>query len=253
MGLGPVSLADLEQYIRVVEDLLAGDITEWDFAGRRRKIRFLNPKSAPSTSPTPFRSTWPLRDRVAAVDRGRRRDWMQVAGNQDRRAAGLAAMRKAWAKAGIDPATKVSAALASGSVRPAGEAYDLPRARAQAGPHATIMLHFLAELGNPEQAVGSAPPSLAPLVERYLETTRATSPPTPVTWRTTGDISCSYAQEQELCTAELIQAGTFTGEPAELRDRLRELRDAGHDHFAIRIAHGQPEMLEEWADVFEQV
>jgi 5,10-methylenetetrahydromethanopterin reductase len=255
MGLGPVSLADLEQYIRVVEDLLAGDITEWDFAGRRRKIRFLNPEvgAINITDPIPLYV-------AAAGPRGRAltaavgANWMQVAGNQAAALAGLAAMRKAWGNAGIDPASKVSAALASGSVLRAGEAYDSPRARAQAGPHATIMLHFLAEMGNPEQAVGSVPPSLAPLVERYLEIYEGYEPADARYLENhRGHLMFLRPEQQELCTAELIQAGTFTGEPAELRDRLRELRDAGHDHFAIRIAHGQPEMLEEWADVFEQV
>jgi alkanesulfonate monooxygenase SsuD/methylene tetrahydromethanopterin reductase-like flavin-dependent oxidoreductase (luciferase family) len=56
-----------------------------------------------------------------------------------------------------------------------------------------------------------------------------------------------------VCTADLIRTFTFTGTQAEVCDRIRELRDAGHDHFAIRIAHGKPEMLEEWADVFAKV
>jgi hypothetical protein len=46
---------------------------------------------------------------------------------------------------------------------------------------------------------------------------------------------------------------TFTGTRPELQERLRELRSAGYNHFAIRIAHGHPEMLEEWADVFAGV
>src|SRR6478736_9713728 len=44
MGLKPVTLADLEEYIRVVEGLVAGDTLEWEFENKRRKIRFLNPE-----------------------------------------------------------------------------------------------------------------------------------------------------------------------------------------------------------------
>src|SRR5947209_15758533 len=44
MGLGPVRLDDLREYIRVVRGLLAGDTLEWTFEGQRRKIRFLNPE-----------------------------------------------------------------------------------------------------------------------------------------------------------------------------------------------------------------
>src|SRR5437773_5808646 len=44
LGLGPVKLADLEEYIRVVSGLLAGQTLEWTFEDQRRKIRFLNPE-----------------------------------------------------------------------------------------------------------------------------------------------------------------------------------------------------------------
>src|SRR2546428_13822904 len=43
MGLGPVKLADMKEYIHIVQRLLAGDTLEWTFEGQRRKIRFLKP------------------------------------------------------------------------------------------------------------------------------------------------------------------------------------------------------------------
>jgi len=60
-------------------------------------------------------------------------------------------------------------------------------------------------------------------------------------------------EEAHLCTAELIQATTFTTTKEALREQLRALRDAGYDHFSITIRHGHPEMLEEWIDVFAGV
>src|SRR6266513_4024946 len=44
MGVRPVKLADMEEYIRVVRGLLAGETLEWTFEDARRKIRFLNPE-----------------------------------------------------------------------------------------------------------------------------------------------------------------------------------------------------------------
>ena len=44
MGLGPVKLDDMRDYIRIVQRLLAGETLEWTFEGKRRKIRFLNPE-----------------------------------------------------------------------------------------------------------------------------------------------------------------------------------------------------------------
>ena len=43
MGLGSMKLADMEEYIRVVYGLLAGETLETTIEGKRKKIRFLNP------------------------------------------------------------------------------------------------------------------------------------------------------------------------------------------------------------------
>ena len=60
-------------------------------------------------------------------------------------------------------------------------------------------------------------------------------------------------EEQEVCSGDLIRTMTFTATKPELRERIRELRAAGYNHFAISIRHGHAQMLEEWADVFEGV
>src|SRR5437762_10913196 len=44
MGLRPVKLDVMKEYIRVVKGLLAGDTLEWNFEDTRRKIRFLSPE-----------------------------------------------------------------------------------------------------------------------------------------------------------------------------------------------------------------
>ena len=44
MGLGAVRLADMEEYIRVVQALLAGETVEAEIEGKRRLIRLLNPE-----------------------------------------------------------------------------------------------------------------------------------------------------------------------------------------------------------------
>jgi len=44
MGLGPVKLGEMTEYIRVVQGLLAGETLEWTFEGKRKKIRFLSPE-----------------------------------------------------------------------------------------------------------------------------------------------------------------------------------------------------------------
>ena len=52
-------------------------------------------------------------------------------------------------------------------------------------------------------------------------------------------------------SGDVIKAFTLTGTKAELVDRLRGMRDAGHDPLAVSMAPGQEdEMLERWSEVF---
>ena len=44
MGLDAVKLDDMAEYLRVVQGLLRQETLEWDYAGQRRTIRFLNPE-----------------------------------------------------------------------------------------------------------------------------------------------------------------------------------------------------------------
>src|SRR5713101_690034 len=191
MGLGPVTLDAMREYIRIVQGLLAGDTLQWTFEGKRRAIRFLNPE------------------------------------------IGVFNIR--------DPIPLHISALG-------------PRARAQAGPHATVALHNgveVAEFGNMGRSV---PPALVPLLERYREIYQKYEPAdAKYLSNHRGHLMFLRPEEQEVCSADLIRTMTFTGTRPELRERIRELRTAGYNHFAISIRHGHPEMLEEWADVFAGV
>ena len=43
MGCGPLKLAEVQEYLRVVQQLLDGGIVEFDFEGARRKMKFMHP------------------------------------------------------------------------------------------------------------------------------------------------------------------------------------------------------------------
>jgi 5,10-methylenetetrahydromethanopterin reductase len=163
-------------------------------------------------------------------------------------------MQQAWEAAGVQSAARVATAFTGGCVLKDGEAGDSPRARAQAGPHATVALHNgveVAEFGNMGRSV---PTALAPLLERYRAIYQKYEPADArYLSNHRGHLMFLRPEEQEVCTADLIRTMTFTGTPPELRERIRELRAAGYNHFAISIRHGHPQMLEEWADVFAGV
>ena len=255
MGLRPVRLGDMEEYVRVVCGLLAGETLEWTFEDKRRKIRFLNPEigAVNIKDPIPVHVS-ALGPRARRLTAKLGAGWIHATANVAHAKAAIADMQAAWRDAGRGQARLHATAAIAGCVLGDNEAGDSPRARAHAGPTATIALHSLVEreefgdLGRP------IPPQLAPLIERYRRIYLEYEPADArYLSNHRGHLMFLRPEEQAICTAELIRATTFTGPKAELREQLRELARAGFDHVGLTVRHGYPEMLEEWADVFEGV
>jgi len=252
MGQGPIKLAEMAAYIRVVQALLRGDTVEWEAESERHKIRFLNPEigAINIADPIPLHiSAAGPRARQLTAQLGA--DWIVPTGSVAGATRAITDMRKAWEAAGQSPSSHIASAVVGGCVLAEGEAFDSPRAKAIAGPHAMIALHNQVEAA---EAGFTRPPMAAhllPLLERYRELYLSYQPPD-ARYLTNhrGHLMFLKPEEQHLCTAELIRATTFTATKPELRERLRALRDAGFTHFSITIRHGHPEMLEEWVDLF---
>jgi len=254
MGVGPIKLAELEEYVRVVRALLAGETPEWTFEGQARKIRFLNPEigAVNIADPIPLHvAATGARARALTAKLGA--GWIHATASAAHASTAIADMQRLWAAAPDRPAGALHATSAiAGCVLRDGEAADGPRAKAQAGPTATIALHSLVEreqfgdLGRP------LPPALAPLLDRYREIYQGYQPADARYLENhRGHLMFLRPEEQALCTAELIRATTFTATRDELRERVRELARAGFAHVGVTIRHGHPEMLEEWAEVLE--
>jgi 5,10-methylenetetrahydromethanopterin reductase len=255
MGVGPVRLAEMKEYIRIVRALLAGETVEWEFEGERRKLRLMSPEIGVYNlaDPIPFY--------ISAFAPGARRltaelgaNWIFVPVGVEQARTEIAAMKQAWRANGYDPeGFKVKAEI-TGCVLAEGEPYDSPRARAQAGPSAMIALHNWVEADEFGSIFGAVPPALEPVVSAYRKIYASYEPADArylVNHR--GHLMFLRPEEQALCNAEFIRAMTFTGTKAELRERLRGLRDAGCTETTVLICHGQPQMLEEWVDLFAAV
>jgi 5,10-methylenetetrahydromethanopterin reductase len=251
MGVRPIKLADMEEYVRVVRGLLAGETLTWMFEDAWRKIRFLNPEIGAVN----IQDTIPLH--ISALGpRGRRltaklgAGWIHATANVAHATAALADMQAAWRDTGREPADLHATATIAGCVLADGEAADSARAKAQAGPTATIALHSLVERDQFGDLGRPIPPQLAPLLERYRKIYLDYEPADArYLSNHRGHLMFLRPEEQEICTAELIRATTFTGTRVELREQLREMQRAGFDHVGVTIRYGHPEMLEEWADV----
>jgi 5,10-methylenetetrahydromethanopterin reductase len=255
MGLRPVTLADLEEYVRVVRGLLAGETLEWTFEGKHRKIRFLNPEigAVNITDPIPLHVS-ALGPRARRLTAKLGAGWIHATASVTHARGAIADMQAAWRDAGRDPARLGATAAIAGCVLREGEAADSPRAKAHAGPTATIALHSLVERDEFGDLGRPIPGELAPLIERYRQIYLAYEP-TDARYLSNhrGHLMFLRPEEQTICTAELIRATTFTATRAELRERLRDLARAGFTHVGLTVRHRFPEMLEEWADVFEGV
>jgi 5,10-methylenetetrahydromethanopterin reductase len=255
MGLGPIRQADMKEYIRIVQGLLRGDIVEWDFEGKHRKIRFLNPEVGAININDPI----PLH--LSAVGPKSRRltaeldaEWMVPTGTVAGARAAIADMHAARCEMGRDPRSKISCVIAPGCILADGEPADSPRSKRQAGPHAMITLHNAIEAEMYGFARRPLPDHLKPLLDKYRDIYNGYEPADArYLSNHRGHLMFVKPEEAHLCTAELITATTFTAPKAELIDRMRALREAGYDHFSITIRHGCPEMLEDWADLFAAV
>ena len=255
LGLRPVKLADMDEYVRVVSGLLAGQTLEWSFEGKRRKIRFLNPEigaiNIKDPIPVHVSAMGPRARRLTArLGAG----FIHATSNANHGAAAIGDMQAAWREAGRAPARLTATAAIAGCVLAEGEPADSPRAKAHAGPTATIALHNLVERDQFGDLGRPLPPSLAPLLEQYRKIYLGYEPEDArYLSNHRGHLMFLRPEEQAICTAELIRATTFTARKPELRERIRELGRCGFGHVGLTVRHGYPEMLEEWSDVFEGV
>ncbi len=178
MGLGAVKLADMEEYIRIVQALWRGETVEMELEGKRRPIRMLNPELGLINTQDPHpavhrrlrpagaqahRETWRRLDRQCRRRRARHRD------------AGADA--RSWQEAGHARDDLQAVAWIGGAVLEEGEPVDGPRGMALAAPRAAMLLHRAADTalaGHP--APLAMRPEFAASVEAYIAHARTFEP-----------------------------------------------------------------------------
>jgi 5,10-methylenetetrahydromethanopterin reductase len=256
MGLGPAKLADMEEYIRVVQGLLKGDIVEWTSEEGPRKIKFIDPDigGVNIKDPIPLHiSAFGPKGQALTAKLGA--GWINAPASVAHGKAGIESMQASWREAGRDPATLYSSGTIGGCVLKEGESYDSPRVKKQAGAHAMLGLHSLVEAADFGDIGRPVPPHLKALVERYRTEVYEKFQPADARYLSNhrGHLLYLKPEEEHLCNGDLIKATTWTATKAELVERIRELKRAGYNHLGINAGFGQVERLEEWAEVFEAV
>lgn len=252
MGFGAMKIKDMETYIAQVYGLLRGEIVEFEMEGQRRKIRFLNPELPLFNTRDPIRlhlSAFGPRTRAltAKLNAG----WIDFVGNVDTGIREVQAMRSAWTAAGRAIGDLEATAFALGCVLADGEPADSPRAMAQAGPRAAVMLHRAAD-----EAISGLKPGIAmptsgrPEVDGYVELARGFEPKdAPYLQNHRGHLMFVKPEEQRFVTADLIKATSFTAGEREIVERIARLRDAGYSQFTIQLVPGQEAAIDDWARI----
>jgi len=255
MGLRAVKLARVEEYVRVLRGLLAKETVEWAEEGGSHKIQFLTPElkliNLDDAIPIHMSAFGP-RGRALTAKLGA--GWM-CGGNRRGAIHALGAMREAWSAAGRNEKDLYATTFGNGCVLRDGEAADSPRARAQAGPSATMIFHDLAE----QEELGSLGFKLPPQFQAQLNAYRAIygsyqPPDARYLSNHRGHLMFLRPEEQVLITPDLIRSLTFTGTEPELIDSVRAVQAAGFNQFAVLLRAGHEfAMLEDWHRVLWKV
>jgi len=252
MGFGAMKMKAMETYIAQVYGLLRGEIVDFEMEGERRKIRFLNPELDLINTRDPIAlhlSAFGPRTRAltAKLNAG----WIDFVGNIEAGIREVTAMREAWQQAGRALADLPATAFALGCVLEEGEPADSPRAMAQAGPRAAVMLHRAAD----EALSGLAPGLTMPTADRsaiegYIAVARAFQPEDARYLQNhRGHLMFLKPEEKPFVTADLIRATSFTATEPEIKRRIEALRGAGYTQFTIQIVPGHEHALADWARI----
>src|SRR6185312_10408451 len=254
MGLGAMKLADMEEYIRVVYGLLAGDIVETDVEGKQRKIKFLNPEIGlfNTTDPIPLHvSAYGPRSQALTAKLGAA--WKCFIQDVPGAIGALESMQKSWTDAGRAKNDLYATAWVCGCVLRPGEDLTSERVAAQSGPRAAVLLHRHADRdqqGWQNTTVVEAPEGIAGEVNAYVEMARDYEPRDARYLNNhRGHFVFVKPEERHLITPELIRRTTFTAEEGEIIQRIEALRSAGWSQIVIPVVPGQEDAMEDWARV----
>ncbi len=252
MGLGPMKLAELREYVRVVQALLRGETVEWASEGARRKIRFLNPEAGlvDIAHPIPLHLS-AFAPKARALTAEIADGWMNFVTVLPAALHEVEEMAAACRAAGRAPERLYKTGFTLGCVLRDGEDAASPRARAQAGPLVPVMFHaFLERTVDPER-LG---PELGPAVTAFRAQYETYSPPDARYLQLhKGHLMWVRPEEERFVTPELIRMATFTATAPELRDRIRALGAAGYQQLAVQVVPGQEDALEDWAELAASV
>lgn len=253
MGLGAIKLADMEEYIRVVYGLLNDEYVETALEGKRKTIKFLNPEFGLIRIGDPVKlHVSAYGPRSQALTAKLKAAWKCFVADVDGALQALEGMQTSWREAGNPISDLYTTAWVPGMVLADGETAASPRAMAQSGPRAAVLLHRAADLDMEGwQNTSEVPPSVEAEIRGYVEMARGFEPADARYINNhRGHFVFVKPEEARFVTAELIRRTTFTVGEQEMKQRIEALRAAGWSQITVPITPGCEWAMEDWARVF---
>jgi 5,10-methylenetetrahydromethanopterin reductase len=251
MGLGAVKLADMQEYIRIVQALWRGETVEMELEGKRRPIRFMNLElgqiNVEDPIPLYIAASGP---RARAMTAKLGAAWIDNVADVERGAATLEQMRTAWQEAGRSRDDLQAVAWIGGAVLAEGEPVDGPRGMALAAPRASMLLHRAADTalaGYPTPL--AMRPEFAAAVEGYVAYARSFDKDAYYLSNHRGHLMFVRPDERPYINADMIRLTSFIGTERDLTQRVGALSDAGFGQVVFSIPPGQEHAVDDWGRI----
>jgi 5,10-methylenetetrahydromethanopterin reductase len=257
MGLPPLPVAGLADYVRQVRGLLAGEDVLFREGKAERWIRLLSRDRRLGCvnldDPIPIHLAANAPKALAAC--GELGDgWITVALSPEGIASsreGILAAARAARRTFDGPAGRpYTTFLTTGCVLRPGERVSDERVLRRVGPVAVVGVHAMWESRRGGHGFGMRNDAVATAYDAYLEAyaaRRGSPPDRRYLDAHEGHMMYLKPGEEAFVQAEMIPAFTLTGDPGEVRERVQALAAAGVDNLAVQVVPGLArELIEEF-------
>jgi alkanesulfonate monooxygenase SsuD/methylene tetrahydromethanopterin reductase-like flavin-dependent oxidoreductase (luciferase family) len=248
MGLPPVPLGTIREYIRMCRSLLRGEEVLYREGSRERWIKFLHQSHGYINLEDPIPIYFAANGPKAMDLAGELADgWITTLSDPQSFKRHLDTVTKAAAKAGRSIPNFPTIALSTGCVLRPGESATSPRVVERTGPFVLVALHALWEQST---VATDLPPALRDLYDRYNREYVANLK-TPADRRYLeiheGHLIYMKPGEERYVTEELVRGFSLTGTGEEIIARLKALEAVGLKQVAIQVVNNGREMIEEFS------
>ena len=250
MGLKAIPLRKMKRYIERVQELLRGNLIEWDFESENRKISFLNPDIGLINLEDPIAlhisAMGPKSRRlVAEVGAG----WLNFGSDLESLIRDAEDIKSHWQYLQGPQVKMKNTLFFLGAVLGEDQGKNAEKLMLQAAPWTAVMLHNLAE--SDPKIYSKLPLKHRSVLEAYLNMYKDYRPADAKYLENhRGHLMYLREEEKKLIDPEFVRATTMSGSKQELRDKFLLLAESGYEDFVVQLIPGEEDAIEEWAEVF---